>query len=124
MVDCCRVEITVTSKGAGRPSSSRGGRCQQVGSGSLEQERELPFRALRQLTGLLKKLHPEENYDGEFCHSSLHIPLNGPQRGWHQLDIQGTQGPPQTFGVPANTANRNEIPGRGDEGPGQEMERH
>ena len=56
-VNYCTVEMTVTSKTARRHVF----RCQQVDSGCLGQETSLFYEALRQLTELLKKLHPEVN---------------------------------------------------------------
>ena len=62
MVDCCHVEMTVTSKWLGNPFSSRGGRFRHAGSGCRGLERGLPFGVPRQLTELLKKLHTQWNY--------------------------------------------------------------
>ena len=73
------------------PFSSRGGRCQQVGTGFPGQGRELLFEALKQLSELLKKLHLKVNCAEGFCCNSLHIPLDGPQKGQPQLGKQVTE---------------------------------
>ena len=83
----------------GDPISSRGGRRQQVSTGFPGQEREFLFKALRQLTELLKKVNCAEG----FCRNSLHIPLDGPQKGQPQLGKQGTEALPGTSEAPTNT---------------------
>ena len=122
-VDCCNVEMTVTSKSG--PFSSRGGRCRQAGFGCRGLETGLPFGAPRQLTELLKKLHHEGNYVGGFYHTFLHNPLDGPQRGRPRHDTRGgTLDPPRTSGDPTSTAGRIGFPDLKGGGPGLRMGRH
>ena len=70
----------------------------------------------------LKKLHPGENYAGEFCHCSLRIPPGDPLGDLHPLGILDIFGCPQTSEAPTSTAGRTGIHGHGDGGPELRME--